>query len=105
MLAQELSYCLDDAGAIVVGPVPTVEHALKLLRDQVPVDGAILDVNLGGVLVFPLADTLARRQVPFVFTTGYDPAGLPERFLHIPTCEKPFTTTTIMTAVAQAMHA
>lgn len=105
VLAEELAYELGDAGAVVLGPVSTIERALILLRDQAPPDGAILDVNLGGVPVYPLADTLTARRVPFVFTTGYDAAGLPERFAHIAKCEKPFSVANLTAVVARAIHA
>ena len=52
-------------------------------------DGALLDVNLNGAAVFPVADALAARGVPFVFSTGYDSLDLPERFRAAPCLEKP----------------
>lgn len=91
LLADELAVELLDKGAEVLGPVPSIEQALALLEKEAPPHGAILDVNLGGQPVFPLADVLIRRGVPMIFTTGYDAAALPERFAHIAKCEKPIS--------------
>lgn len=53
-------------------------------------DLAVLDVNLGGAKVFPVADTLIRREVPFCFVTGYGVAGVPKQYLINPVIQKPF---------------
>ena len=104
MLADELAQELADEGALVLGPVPSIEAALLLLDQQALPDGAILDVNLGGERVYPLADTLTGRGVPIIFTTGYDAAALPSRFAHVPTCEKPFRPARIIEAIGTAIR-
>ncbi|HEX5536711.1 MAG TPA: response regulator [Sphingobium sp.] len=89
-LAAELEEELWDACAIVVGPTPSVEQALELIEQTPSLDGAILDVNLGGEAVFPVADRLAAKCIPFVFVTGYrerDALGL---YADAPRVEKPF---------------
>ena len=53
-------------------------------------DAAILDVNLDGQEVFPVAEILAGRGLPFVFVTGYGGGGLPEAYRSRPTLQKPF---------------
>lgn len=103
MLAEELAQELQDLGAEVVGPVPTVEQALALLDSGTPPNGAILDVNLGGEPVYPLADELIERGVPMIFTTGYDPNTLPARFAHVPKCGKPINVTRITAAIGRAI--
>ena len=50
--------------------------------------GAILDVNLHGQMVFPLADELRRRNIPFVFATAYESGGFPEAFRNVPLVQK-----------------
>ncbi|CAN7673813.1 response regulator [Rhizobium sp. LjRoot98] len=87
-LADETRQKLEASGAIVVGPVATVGAALELL-DTEQVDAAILDIHLGDELVFPVAEELERRDIPFVFATGYDPSVLPVRFTGFALCEKP----------------
>lgn len=90
MLAEDLRCELEGAGAAVLGPVPSVADALALLARGPPPDAAILDVNLGGEMVFPVAEALRERGVPFVFATGYDAWSLPPAYAQVPRCEKPF---------------
>jgi CheY-like chemotaxis protein len=87
-VAEELAHAFEDRGASVVGPAPTIRDALTLIAQQ-PLDGAILDINLHGEMVYPVADELASRGIPFVFATGYDKTVLPSRFSTIKLCEKP----------------
>jgi CheY-like chemotaxis protein len=105
LLADELATELAVEGATVLGPAPSVEQALALLDDRPLPDGAILDLNLGGEPAFPVADALIGRGVPLIFTTGYDADALPERFAHIPRCEKPINIRRITTALGEAIHA
>jgi DNA-binding response OmpR family regulator len=65
-----------------------------------PIDAAILDINLAGRASFPLADELMRRQIPFMFASGYGSNGLPERFADIPILQKPYDMTTFKTMLA-----
>lgn len=79
-LADEASAILSQVGADIIGPVPTVQQAQAILDSDAKIDGALLDVNLRGELVFELADALRTRRVPFAFATGYDGDVLPDRF-------------------------
>lgn len=90
-LADDLAQALQDAGIGVAGPVATCDAALKLI-DEAPVAFAILDVNLEEEKIFPVADELIARGVPFLFATGYGQNVLPERFREIPRWEKPYDT-------------
>lgn len=76
-LAAALGEQLTLSGAGVIGPVPDIEEAMAFLRSQRAICGAILDINLGGEMVFPVADELDRLSIPFIFTTGYDPEVVP----------------------------
>lgn len=89
LLADDLRDALSDAGAQVLGPVPSVEDAQALIAAEPRIDGAVLDINLRGKMVFPVADRLRERGVPFAFATGYDAWALPERFAGAPRVEKP----------------
>lgn len=85
---------------MVLGPVATVADALALI-DRVPeMDGAVLDVNLGREVAYPVADALMARGIPFLFATANDRARLPERFAHVQVCQKPFDVATFRDAVA-----
>ncbi|MBB4237942.1 response regulator [Rhizobium esperanzae] len=89
ILAEELSQELAEAGAVVIGPAPSLERAIELVAAPDDVDIAVLDVNLRGNPVYPIADSLLERHVPFVFTTGYDVSALPARFTAVHCCTKP----------------
>lgn len=89
MIAVDLADALARLGAEVVGPVPTLERALALATSPAPLDGAVLDVSLHGELVFPVADALLARGVPFVLATGYDEWVVPEAYRDVPRHEKP----------------
>lgn len=88
-LATELERELTEAGAVVVGPVASVEGALALIGQGPALDGAVLDVNLGGEWAYPVADELMARGVPFVLATGYDERDIPARYAHAPRIGKP----------------
>lgn len=79
LLADDIAFWLERAGATVVGPLPSVERTLARLNGSTEIDVAVLDINLNGELIYPVADVLAKRSVPVVFYTGYN-VELPERF-------------------------
>lgn len=105
LLANDLEMELLEAGAIVLGPFGTLETAIEFVRTQPQIDGAILDVNLRGEMIFPVADLLNERGVPFVLTTGYDASVIPPRFEHSVRCEKPISMTRIVQAVERLIQA
>ncbi|WP_048707809.1 response regulator [Microvirga massiliensis] len=75
-------------GSEVVGPVAKIKDALDLAHTEL--DAAILDINLGGAVIFPVADVLSERGIPFIFATGYGATSLPLRFRDRPALQKPF---------------
>lgn len=89
LIADELRNELVEAGAEVIGPAATMAKALQMIGADAALDGAILDVNLGGEKVFPLVDVLRERGIPAVFLTGYDRSGIPAAYADVPLCEKP----------------
>lgn len=99
-LAIDLERELVEAGAIVVGPVASVEDALALIEREPRLDAAVLDLNLGGEMVFPVADALTMRFVPFLFATGYNARDIPLRYARVTRCEKPIP----LGAVARAVE-
>ena len=89
-IADDMRRSLLRRGHSVVGPVPTASQALALVASSARLDGAVLDINLANDgPVFPVADALAARGVPFVFATGYDRRVIPARFAHVKSFEKP----------------
>lgn len=89
LLADDLRDELSQLGADVLGPVPSVDEAATLIRAQTKIDAAVLDINLRGKMVFPIADLLKERGIPFLFATGYDEWAVPDRFADIMRVEKP----------------
>ena len=104
LIADEFCMELGEAGAVVVGPAGTVEDALQLIASAPALDGAVLDVNLRGETVYPAADLLIERGVPFVFATGYDASIIPSRFGHVARCEKPVSIAKVVRAIGRAVH-
>jgi two-component sensor histidine kinase len=101
LLALELETGLTDAGARVIGPAYELEEAMALL-DQ-PIDAAVLDANLNGHSVIPVAEALAARKVPFVFATGYGEAGGAPSGFDAPVIRKPYDVTQVAAAVAELL--
>jgi CheY-like chemotaxis protein len=89
LIAEQMRFDLEAVGAVVIGPVPSVERAMKLLQTEENVDAGVLDINLAGEKVFPVADALNRRNIRFIFATGYDASNLPTPYRDIPRFEKP----------------
>lgn len=91
LVSMLIEQMLEDLGCVVVGPATTIASALALAEGSEPIDMALLDVNLSGEHVFPVAEALAKRGVPFAFSTGYGEGGLPEEWRGRPTLQKPYT--------------
>ncbi|MBR0798918.1 response regulator [Bradyrhizobium jicamae] len=89
-LADEVGRELRALGADIAGPAADIDDAYRLLNDGGILDGAVLDVNLREVMVFPIARELRARNVPFVFTSGYDAIVVGKEFQAVPLWEKPF---------------
>ena len=89
LIGMLLEDMLLDLGHSVVAVVPRVNEALTAVqRDDF--DLAILDVHLNGQAVFPVAEALIARGIPFVFATGYGERGLPDNYRNRPILQKPF---------------
>jgi two-component sensor histidine kinase/DNA-binding response OmpR family regulator len=88
LVAMMIQECLAEFGYRIVGPVCTASEAAAKAQDG-QFEAAVLDINLGDGAVYPIADTLAARGVPFVFITGYDAESVDARFRKIPVLQKP----------------
>ena len=89
MVSMLIEDMLSDLGCIVVGPASRLDEALEL-AGRAELDCAVLDVNLGGQPIFPLADLLREKGAPFAFATGYGDAGLRDVDRGSPVLQKPF---------------
>jgi CheY-like chemotaxis protein len=102
LIAAEIGRALEGAGAVVLGPAHSVEQALALLRDEAAPDAALLDVNLRGEAVTPVALALAGRGVPFALVTAYAAGDILEPLLRAaPRVGKPFTAAGLVRVVAR----
>ena len=88
-IALTLEDMLDELGFGLAGTVSQVSDALDLIGRE-PVDCALLDVNLGAEKIDPVADPLATRGCPFIFTSGYGRSGIPNAHSERPVLQKPF---------------
>ena len=103
MIALELCETLMNFGAEIVGSCDSIANALTLAGSQA-IDVAILDVDLNGEPVWPVAERLTRRNIPIIFATGFtDATRRPAPFRNSATVNKPHDTDlllSLMTAVA-----
>jgi PAS domain S-box-containing protein len=88
LIGMMMKDTLTGLGLTVNGPFSRLSAALRAARDD-DVDFAILDVNLGGEPVYPVADALAARGIPFIFVTGYGADSVDRRFEQAQVFEKP----------------
>lgn len=100
LVAMLLEDMLVEAGHTIVGPVARIEQAVEAARSE-PIDLAILDVNVGGEEVYPVAEALAAREIPFAFATGYGAQGLREPWQDRPALQKPFQRSDLFRMVAE----
>ncbi|MGN6327600.1 MAG: response regulator [Rhodanobacter sp.] len=89
LVAMLLEDILIDQGHALIGPLAHLDQALHAARHEA-LDLAILDVNLNGQEIYPVADVLLERGIPFAFSTGYGAQGLAERWQKHPTLQKPY---------------
>ncbi|CAN7143839.1 response regulator [Phenylobacterium sp. LjRoot225] len=90
VVAATLEDMLAEFGCTLAGAAATLTEALTAIHAAFDIDAAILDVNLGGEKVFPVADILVGRNIPIVFSTGFGPADLTQRYPESRLLEKPY---------------
>jgi two-component SAPR family response regulator len=102
LVAMNLEMILEDLGCLVVGPAMRFDRAEEMVDGDLAADIAILDVNVSGKQVFPLAHRLADRM-PVIFATGYDQSGIPAEWHSRPMLQKPYTSDEVMRVLSQAL--
>lgn len=103
MVAMWIEDALTDMGCEVVGVASELEKAKAMIASH-DLDAAILDVNLNGVRTFSIAELLAAKRVPFVFSTGYGATGLPDSFKSALVLAKPFRRKDLELALRTALE-
>jgi CheY-like chemotaxis protein len=101
MLLEDM---LIDFGCEIVGPAARLSTALDLAGSE-RFDVAILDVNLAGDSIYPVADALSQRNLPFVFSTGYGGAGIKDPYRDRPVVQKPFGQQELKRTILTALEA
>lgn len=89
LIALDIEDCLVALGHQVIGPVSRVANAMRLVETET-VDLALLDINVAGEEIYPVAQELKARGIPFVFLSGYGLRGLREDWAGSPMLAKPF---------------
>jgi CheY-like chemotaxis protein len=104
VIASDLKTILFNLGATILGPAGTIAAAEKLIAANPLPNAAILDINVRGVLVYPIAENLVSQGVPFVFVSGYSSDTVPAEFAAAPHCEKPVTARNVEAAVRDCLQ-
>jgi CheY-like chemotaxis protein len=102
LIALMLEDMLESMGCAVTALAPRVQLGVALAESG-DFDLAMLDVNVAGENVEPVADILARRGIPFIFATGYGEAGVPLRHRERPVVAKPFRSEQLESAIKKAL--
>ena len=100
LVAMEIAEALKSEGWEILGPAGSVDEAFSLLAGDNPPDIAVLNINLNGQLVYPVADLLLSRQIPLLFCTGYETPDHAQRYQGCPVIRKP----TNMRALVDEVH-
>ena len=103
VIALDLSEALERSGVQVLGPVSTLEDGIRLLGRHDHIAGAVLDVTLQCGNVYPLAEALRQRGVPFVFSTGHSQDAIAAAFRDTVHCEKPLQASRVVQALQAEM--
>jgi DNA-binding response OmpR family regulator len=102
LVALQIEDILREAGFEIAGCVGSLDKAFAVLNND-DCDIAVLDANLRGDSVAPIAIVLQRRRKPFLFVSGYERVYLPEAFLDAPLLSKPFEPGELITTVRQLL--
>jgi CheY-like chemotaxis protein len=94
MIRMMVADMLEELGYSVAAEAGEINEAIRLAQST-EFDFAILDVNVNGKVISPVADLIRARNLPFIFATGYGSSGLPEEYRDRPALQKPFQIETL----------
>ncbi|ALN72944.1 response regulator [Aureimonas sp. AU20] len=103
LVAMQLEDILDDLGCVVAGFAMRIDRAQDMLDAKPAIDAAILDMNIAGTKVYPVAERLRGMGIPIVFATGYGLDGIDPEWRVYPVLQKPYTTEQIARALSQTL--
>ena len=98
MIRMMVADMLEELGYTIVGEAGDIDEGVRLVQ-VTDFDIAILDVNVNGRVISPVAEAVQMRGLPFVFATGYGSQGVPEKFRDRPTLQKPFQIETLANTI------
>ena len=102
-IALQLEDMLVESECEIVGPASRVPQALQLIKEQT-VDAAVLDLNIAGVLVYPVAEALEAKGLPFFFATGFGSSSLSEPYRKKRVLQKPFSRRAFLSALQEMLR-
>jgi CheY-like chemotaxis protein len=102
MIRMMVADMLEELGFTVSAEAGEIGEAIRLAQTSY-FDVAILDVNVNGKVISPVADVIKSRNRPFIFATGYGSSGLPEEYRDRPALQKPFQIETLSKAIDSAL--
>lgn len=102
MIRMMVADMLEELGFRVVAEAGEIGEAIRLVQST-DFDLAILDVNVNGKVISPVADLIKARNRPFIFATGYGSSGLPEDYRDRPALQKPFQLETLGKMIDSAL--
>lgn len=102
MIRMMVADMLEELGYRIVAEAGDIDEAVRLVQ-VTDFDIALLDVNVNGKIITPVAEAVMLRDLPFVFATGYGAQGLPEKFRDRPTIQKPFQIETLANTIENVL--
>ena len=103
MIRMMVADMLEELGYSIAAEVGEIDQAIRLARIT-SFDIAILDVNVNGKLISPVAEVIAARNRPFIFATGYGTQGLPPEYRDRPALQKPFQMETLAAMIERTLR-
>jgi len=102
MIRMMVADMLEELGYRIAAQAGEISEAIRLAQST-DFDLAILDVNVNGKVISPVADLIKARNRPFIFATGYGSSGLPEEYRDRPSLQKPFQIETLARVIESTL--